>query len=116
MLRVAGSVVIRRPIEEVFEFVTTPENSSKWQSATVETRKITPGPIGVGTKMSHVGKFMGRRLEVAAMVTDYVPNRRYRYESHFGSTTYFLRYTLEPVEAGTKLTLDTEAKLAGMFR
>jgi uncharacterized protein YndB with AHSA1/START domain len=116
MLRAAGSVVIRRPIEEVFAFVTTPENSSKWQSATVETKKITPGPIGIGTRMSHVGKFMGRRIQVAAAVSDFIPNYRYRYDSRFRSTAYFLRYTFEPVEAGTKLTLDTEANLAGMFR
>jgi uncharacterized protein YndB with AHSA1/START domain len=116
MLRVAGSVVIRRPIEEVFAFVTTPENSSKWQSATVETKKITPGPVGVGTRMSHVGKFMGRRIQVAAVVTDFIPNCRYTYDSRFRSTAYFLRYTFEPAEGGTKLTLDTQANLAGTFR
>jgi hypothetical protein len=66
--------------------------------------------------MSHVGKFMGRRIEVTATVTEYVPNRRYRYDSSFRSTAYFLRYTFEPMEEGTKLTLTTKMDLAGMFR
>ena len=116
MLSVAQSVVIHRPINEVFAFVTTPENSSRWQSATVETKKITPGPVGVGTRMSHVGKFMGRRIKVTASVTEYTPNRSYRYDSLFRSTAYFLRYTFEPAKEGTKLTLDTEMELAGLFR
>lgn len=116
MLKVAQSVVIRGPVDEVFAFVTAPENNIKWQSSTVETKRITPGPVGVCTKMSHVGKFMGRRVEVTATVTEFVPNHRYRYDSSFRSTAYFLRYTFEPVEEDTRLTLDTEMDLAGMFR
>ena len=116
MLCVAESVIIHRPISEVFAFVTTPENSSRWQSATVETKMITPGPVGVGTRMSHVGKFMGRRIQVTASVTEYVPNRRYRYDSVFRSTAYFLRYTFETAEEGTKLTLDSEIEPTGMFK
>ena len=43
------TVVIDRPIEEVFAFVTDPDNVSLWQSTSLETEQTSEGPVGVGT-------------------------------------------------------------------
>jgi uncharacterized protein YndB with AHSA1/START domain len=44
-----NSVLIRRPIEDVFAFLSDFEHVPKWNYAIVETRKVAEGPIGVGT-------------------------------------------------------------------
>jgi Polyketide cyclase / dehydrase and lipid transport len=44
-----NTVMIRRPIEEVFGFLTDFENLPKWNYAIVETHKVSQGPVGVGT-------------------------------------------------------------------
>jgi Polyketide cyclase / dehydrase and lipid transport len=42
-----NTVMIARPIEDVFAFLSDLENIPKWNYAIVETRKISEGPIGV---------------------------------------------------------------------
>ena len=44
-----NTVVITRPIEEVFAFLSDLENVPKWNYAIVETRKVSEGPVGQGT-------------------------------------------------------------------
>jgi hypothetical protein len=44
-----NTVMIRRPIEEVFGFLSDFENVPKWNYAIVETHKVSQGPVGVGT-------------------------------------------------------------------
>ena len=46
---------VRRPIEEVFDFVGTHyfENHPRWEREVVSVRKITDGPIGVGEPRRH---------------------------------------------------------------
>jgi uncharacterized protein YndB with AHSA1/START domain len=43
-----NTVMIGRPIEEVFAFFSDFENVPKWNYAIVETRKVSEGPVGVG--------------------------------------------------------------------
>jgi hypothetical protein len=42
-----NTVTIRRPVEDVFAFLADFENVPKWNYAIVETRKVSPGPVGV---------------------------------------------------------------------
>ena len=44
-----NTVLIARPIEDVFAFLSDLENVPKWNYSIVETRKVSEGPIGVGT-------------------------------------------------------------------
>jgi hypothetical protein len=44
-----NTVVIRRPIEEVFAFPSHFENVPSRNYAIIETRKVSEGPVGVGT-------------------------------------------------------------------
>jgi len=65
MIKAERTVVIDRPIEEVFAFVTDQTNTPRWQAGLVELERTTPGPIGVGTKHKGARVFMGRRLDCA---------------------------------------------------
>ena len=44
-----NTVTIRRAIEDVFAFLADFENVPTWNYAIVETKKTSPGPVGVGT-------------------------------------------------------------------
>jgi Polyketide cyclase / dehydrase and lipid transport len=44
-----NTVTIGRPIKEVLAFLSDFENVPKWNYAIVETRKVSEGPVGVGT-------------------------------------------------------------------
>ncbi len=48
-MRVEHSVVINRPVEEVFEFMSDPRNNEQWQAWIVDTKGVE-GPVSVGSK------------------------------------------------------------------
>jgi uncharacterized protein YndB with AHSA1/START domain len=60
MQRVEEEIVIDRPPEDVFPFVTAPENDREWVSTAVERQRESEGPIEVGSRIRAVDKFLGR--------------------------------------------------------
>jgi uncharacterized protein YndB with AHSA1/START domain len=49
MVELQGEIVIRRPPDEVFDFVADEENQPRYNPQMRLAEKITEGPIGVGT-------------------------------------------------------------------
>ena len=88
------STVIGKPIAEVFAFVTNVENQARWPSATLENAQTTPGPMAAGTLMRHVGKWLGRRYETVARVTEYTPDRQWSYTTVSGPFRVAFQYML----------------------
>jgi hypothetical protein len=78
MPRVEESIVLERPAEEVFAFVTTPENDHLWSSTAVERSRDSEEPLGVGSRIRAIDKFLGRRIESTLVDTDPWPIRRDR--------------------------------------
>lgn len=116
MRRMEVSVTIDRPVEEVFAYVTHPENDTQWQSAVLESGLVGEGPMGVGAKVREVRELMGRRLESVAEVTEYEPNVKIGHKSTSGPVEYEAWYTFEPVDDGTKLTIAGQADIGGFFK
>jgi uncharacterized protein YndB with AHSA1/START domain len=110
------SVVIERPVEDVFAVLTDPEKQPEWSSATHEARKTSPGPIGLGSRARFVAKFLGRRIENESEVTEFEPNRRFTAETKSGPFPFKIAMTFAPVDAGTRVDLTIEAEPGGFFR
>lgn len=54
MVKIEHSVVINRPVAEVFAYVTRPENTPRWQSGMLASQQISDGAMGVGTIFTEV--------------------------------------------------------------
>ena len=52
MSHIRGEVLIRRPVEEVFDLVADERNEPTYNPNMVTAVMITDGPIGVGTRFS----------------------------------------------------------------
>lgn len=59
MSEIRGSVDIRRPVEEVFAYLSEPKNNLQWETGVVEMELTTEGPLAVGSKGRRVEKQMG---------------------------------------------------------
>lgn len=116
MARIEASVVIDRPIDEVFEFVSNPENDSQWQSGVLESGQTSEGPMGVGATSREVRQFLGRRIESTVEITEYEPKRKIGFKSTSGPIPFKVAYMFEPVEGGTKLSTVGEAEPGGFFK
>jgi uncharacterized membrane protein len=116
MLKIETSIVINRPLEEVFAFTTNYENQPKWQSRLIEAKKTSEGPIGVGTTWRLVGKFLGQLIETETECIEYDLNRTYAAKSISGPYPIVGRQTYERVEGGTRLNVILEAQPGGFFK
>src|SRR5215472_9715440 len=84
MIHIEESIVINRPIEEVFAFTSETKNLPLWQTDVLEARHTPEGPVQVGTKLTLVRAFMGRKMEGTADIVEYTPPTRYFYKTTSG--------------------------------
>jgi len=88
MIKVEKSIIIHRPIEEVFAYVGDLRNAAQWQSGALEVRQTTESPLGIGTKFTFVRKFMGRKMEASNEFVEYEPNTKVTFKSTSGPTPF----------------------------
>ena len=70
MVNVETSIIINRPIEEVFAYLTDAGNNPQWDLGLVEVRQTPERPVGVGTRITEVRKFLGRKMETTSEVVE----------------------------------------------
>jgi len=116
MARVEASVVIKRPIEEVFAFASNPENDMEWESDVSEVEKTSEGPIGVGTTYRGVMHFLGQRIDWTLEVIGYDLNRKVEFKIDAGPLQLEETVTFEPVDGGTRVTAVYEGDPGGFFK
>ena len=116
MIRFETGVVVNRPIDEVFEFVSNVENNPLWQSSVVEGRQTSPGPLGVGTTIMTVSRYLGLRIKTNWAVVGYEPNKKDVAKSISGRGQARGTWTFEPLANGTRVDLVAEMDLGRLFR
>ena len=109
MIKNEKIINIRRPIEEVFAYVSDPQNGPQWQPELLEVRRITKGPLGIGTQFTSARKIMGQKMETSVELTAYEPNSKVALKSTSGAVLPFEQLSLfESTAEGTKLTTTIE--------
>lgn len=111
-----SSIIINRPVEAVWAYMSDFANMPLWSTGTIETRLISEPPVRKGTTYIYVGQFLGQRLEVTSEVTEFEPNRAWAYKSISGPIASAARYGLEPVDGGTRVTISAEGEMSGFFK
>jgi hypothetical protein len=108
-----NTVMIRRPIEDVFAFLADFENVPRWNYAIVETHKVSQGPVGVGTVYQQV-RSVPSRSEERFEVTTYNPPRQLELQGQLGPfpSRPPMPSTLLPREPGsrTRWSLSSEGR------
>ncbi len=116
MVKVEASVDINRPIEEVFAYVTDPTKKPEWSSLTLECTLEGSGPIGVGSRIRTIGKFLGRRLESTAEVTRYDAPSHFAMREISGPGHLEIERQLEPIAQGTRYRSRLVGESGGLFK
>lgn len=117
MVEIDTSIVIKRPVKEVFEFMANPENDVLWQSGVLESRKTSEGPMGVGTTEVSESQIMGRRIRSTYEVTIYELNNQIEYTSTSGPLQVKATYSFETTPEGdTKVRITGEVEVGGFFK
>lgn len=110
------SIVIMRPIEQVFAYITDVANDLHWQPEISEVKVTSPLPIGVGTTFIEVRRTLGRQFTWNMLVTDFFPNQRICIESVGGTIPYSGCRVFESLSQGTRVTETSEVVLSLWLR
>jgi uncharacterized protein YndB with AHSA1/START domain len=113
---VEESIVIGAPAEDVFAFVTDFRHSPEWQDTALEIRKVTEGPVRVGSRFEGSREVMGRKMEVAVEFVEYDPPHSASWTLGSGSMPGQASYHLASTPAGTRVTNRIELHPSGIIR
>ena len=102
-MSIEGTIVIGRPIEEVFDFVADERNEPTFNPRMLRAEKISEGPIGTGTRFLATTKSMGRTIDVTIQYTAYERPTRLGSTSSMSSADVRGMLTFEPHPQGTRM-------------
>ncbi len=110
------SVTINRPAADVFKALTDFDSYKKWMTGVIESKLLTSGPMGVGSRYRYVSEFVGQKIESEGEVTEYDPPTRYAWKSTKGPFPMEETTTLESSGGSTTVKITTKAELGGFFK
>ena len=116
MISINVNTLILRPVWEAFDYITKPENNSRWQYGSLETVQISDGSMRVGTLFSSFGHFMGRRIQSSFEVTEFKTNESFGFETISGPIQLQTSYSFETLDLGTRIIVSSLINPGGFFK
>ncbi|MGH3472265.1 MAG: SRPBCC family protein [Nocardioidaceae bacterium] len=107
------SIVINRPVHEVFAFFTNVDNDPQWRPHLKEIHAA--GPVGLGSQIHQVVEGPGGRGIPADMaVTGFEPPSRFAFEVTAGPVRPTGEFQFSEEPAGTRVSFSLRAELSGI--
>jgi hypothetical protein len=103
MIRIDGEIVINRPVDAVFDFVADERNEPRYNSRMLRADKLSPGPIGLGTRFRAEMRTRPRPTKMTTQFTGYERPRRVALRSHLSAMEIQGALTFDPVPEGTRM-------------
>jgi hypothetical protein len=100
----------------VFRFVADQTNAPRWQSGLHHVRRLTSGPLGVGTEHEFTRIFAGRVLTSRNRFVRFEPGHLVEFEVPGAWLSGRASYIVEPVAEGTRLTSRMQFAVQGPWR
>lgn len=114
---IESTVVIGRPVEEVFSYVLDlAKNGPNWAPDLESVKQTSEGPVGEGTTFEQVQTVMGKRRNSSLRFTAVDPNRSIEAAANVGPLAPTARATFEEADGGTRLTVRGNANPKGVFK
>ncbi len=110
MPAVEESVVIARPPELVFDFLSKFENLAVYDPFVLASGQVGDGPVGLGTRGRGTSSYMGQRSDWTVEYTEFDPPRRMVSRSVEGRRDVTVVFRFQPVDGGTRVTEQIEVR------
>jgi len=124
IVRIAGEIVINRPVDEVSDFVADERNEPRYNPRMLRAELTSAGPIGRGTRFRAESAMMGLTVETAVEFTAY--DRPRLIASTSRSVLRLIKplptadiqgtVTFDAVPEGTRMRWSWEVETRGVFR
>ena len=111
---VVTEIVIDRPVAIVADYAADPSNAPEWYANIDSIDWQTSPPATVGSRMTFVARFLGRRLEYTYEIVELVPGERLVMRTAEGPFPMETTYTWSPADGGsTRMTLRNRGEPSG---
>ena len=110
MVHISGSIVVERPVEEVFDFVADSRNEPSYNPAMTECRLLTGEPVGVGSRFASTLRRRSRELTMVSETTAFDRPRRLESTTTGAGTVVTGSVTFDRVGSSTRLTWDWQVR------
>jgi len=109
-----NKLTIDRPPAAVFAYLVDLENLPRWNYAISDTRKVTTGPVGVGTRYRQ-SRTIPARTHESLEVTELDTDRRLAVSGSLNALPAKISYELQPEGRATVLTNTIELRPSGLL-
>ena len=114
---VVTEITIDRPVMVVAGYAADPTNAPEWYVNIESVKWQTEPPVAVGSVMTFVAHFLGRRLEYTYEVTALVAGERLVMSTRQGPFPMETTYTWQPAGSdATRMTLRNRGEPAGFSK
>jgi uncharacterized protein YndB with AHSA1/START domain len=111
---VTTAIEIARPRQVVATYAADPDHVRDWYANIDRVTWETEKPLGIGTRLAFVARFLGRTLSYTYQVTDFVPAERLVMATAEGSFPMETTYTWADLPGrGTRMTLRNRGTPSG---
>jgi len=116
MAKIEESVMIDRPVEEVWKLTTDLSKVPKWDTHVLEAKQTSAGPLGLGATLELREKIENIITTQSQRVTEYEPNRKFSVEATSGpGKGTMITFGMETVEGKTRFTSSDNVRLNGFY-
>ncbi len=116
MIDVTVSTTVRRPPEQVFEFVADMTNEPQWHTDVLEAERLTEGEVGKGTRYRiRLRPQPMSPPEGTVEITEFEPGLRIVSQSDMGNMKPTLTHVFEASNGGTRVTRRIQIGTSGLM-
>lgn len=117
MPTIRQSVMINRPVAEVFDFISDGENASVYDASVTKADQLGNGDTRVGTRWEGASNILGRDFTWITECTDLEHDRSVTMKTVTGKVPFQVRLQVSEEQGKTRLVyeLNAERGLGGVF-
>jgi len=115
-VRFSEQIVVSLPAADSFAYIAEFENTAEWDPGIAESRKLTDGPVRVGSQFDVVAVFRGKRQRFRYTVTELEDGRRIVLEGDGDKAASVDEITVERTGEGARISYTAEVRLKGIRR
>jgi ligand-binding SRPBCC domain-containing protein len=116
VFEIEETLTIDQPIERVWAFVMDESNDPLWQTTLTDVRRLTDGPLTVGSRVSESRRFLGRTIETVWEMAECEAPHVSSIASVKAPFAWEGTYTLAEDGDGTRFTIRLRGNPGGFFR
>jgi uncharacterized protein YndB with AHSA1/START domain len=117
MVDVITEITIQAPIAEVWDYTANPDHAPEWYVNIKSAVWKTPKPLRVGSQVSFVAQFLGKKLNYTYEFKELVPRQKLVMQTAEGPFPMETTYTLKKIdEHTTRVTLRNKGIPTGFIK